>query len=192
MNRTDSSSLRIALMAAILMIAFQAGVLFSFGQPPICTCGTVKLWEGVVLSSGNSQHLTDWYTFSHIIHGMLFYALTWALFPRVPVGYRLLMALSIEIAWEITENTPWIIGRYREQALAQGYSGDSIINSVSDSLSMACGFLLARRLPVWFTIALALAMEAFTAYYIRDNLTLNVINLLYPLDFIHRWQSGSR
>jgi hypothetical protein len=190
MNRTDSSSLRIALAAAALMIAAQAAVLFSFGQPPICTCGYVKLWEGVVLSSGNSQHLTDWYTFSHIIHGMLFYALTWALFPRLPVGYRLVMALGIEIAWEITENTPWIIGRYREQALAQGYSGDSIINSVMDSLAMAFGFLLAGRLPVWGTVALALAMEVSVAYFIRDNLALNILNLLYPLDFVHRWQAG--
>jgi hypothetical protein len=190
MNRTDPSSLRIALACAALMIAGQAAVLFSFGQPPICTCGYVKLWEGVVLSPGNSQHLTDWYTFSHIIHGMLFYALTWLLFPRLPVGYRLLMALGIEIAWEITENTPFVINRYREQALAQGYSGDSILNSVSDSLSMAFGFLLARLLPVWGTVGLALAMEVSVAYFIRDNLTLNVINLLYPLDFVHRWQSG--
>jgi hypothetical protein len=178
------------LACAALMIVGQAAVLFSFGQPPICTCGYIKLWEGVVLSPGNSQHLTDWYTFSHIIHGMLFYALTWVLFPRVPAGYRLLMALGIEIAWEISENTPWVINRYREQALAQGYSGDSILNSVSDSLSMAFGFLLARRLPVLVTIALALAMEVSVAYFIRDNLTLNVINLLYPLDFIHRWQAG--
>jgi hypothetical protein len=121
---------------------------------------------------------------------MLFYALTWVLFPRLPAGYRLLMALGIEIAWEITENTPFIIDRYREQALAQGYSGDSIINSVSDSLAMAFGFLLARLLPVWATVALALGMEGFVAYFIRDNLTLNIINLLYPLDFLNRWQSG--
>ena len=179
-----------ALAAALLMIVGQAAVLFSFGQPPICTCGYVKLWEGVVLSPGNSQHLSDWYTFSHIIHGMLFYALSWALFPRLPVGYRLLMALGIEIAWEISENTPFVINRYREQALAQGYSGDSILNSVMDSLSMAFGFLLARRLPVWSTIALAVLMEVSVAYFIRDNLALNIINLLYPLDFIHRWQAG--
>src|SRR4029078_9940238 len=109
----------------------------------------------------------------------------------MPLAYRLLLALGVEIAWEITENTPWIIGRYREQALAQGYSGDSILNSVMDSLWMAFGFLLARRLPVWSTVALALAMEILVAYVIRDNLTLNILNLLYPLDIVHRWQSGS-
>ena len=189
MRQTDSS-LRIALFAAFMMVLLQAAVLFSFGQPPICTCGYVKLWEGAVLSSGNSQHLTDWYTFSHIIHGMLFYAFTWAAFPRLPIGYRFLIALGVEGAWEITENTPWIIGRYREQALAQGYSGDSIVNSVMDSLSMAFGFVLARRLPLWSTVALAVGMEVMVAYFIRDNLTLNVLNLLYPLDFVHRWQSA--
>ncbi|HXJ00080.1 MAG TPA: DUF2585 family protein [Micropepsaceae bacterium] len=189
MRQTDSS-LRIALFAAFMMVLLQAAVLFFFGQPPICTCGYVKLWEGAVLSSGNSQHLTDWYTFSHIIHGMLFYAFTWAAFPRLPIGYRFLIALGVEGAWEITENTPWIIGRYREQALAQGYSGDSIVNSVMDSLSMAFGFVLARRLPLWSTVALAVGMEVVVAYFIRDNLTLNVLNLLYPLDFVHRWQSA--
>jgi hypothetical protein len=190
MRHTDSQSFRIGLIAGIGLIALQAAVLLSFGQPPICTCGYVKLWEGVVLSPGNSQHLTDWYSFSHVIHGMLFYAITWVAFPRAPVAYRLLMALGVEVAWEITENTPWIIGRYREQALAQGYSGDSILNSLMDSLCMVFGFVLARRLPVWSTVALALAMEILVAYAIRDNLTLNILNLLYPLDFVHRWQSG--
>ena len=173
----------------LLFIAIQGLVLYSFGQPPICTCGYVKLWDGAVLSSGNSQHLTDWYTFSHIIHGFIFYLLLWFLLPRMPIAVRLALAVGIEVAWEITENTPAVIQHYREQALAQGYSGDSIVNSISDTLSMMIGFALAWRLPVSIILIIALALEIFVAYSIRDNLTLNIINLIHAFPFIHDWQS---
>ncbi|OGG56000.1 hypothetical protein A2680_00495 [Candidatus Kaiserbacteria bacterium RIFCSPHIGHO2_01_FULL_55_37] len=182
---------RAYMLGAALLVAVQASVLFLFGQPAICTCGYVKLWEGVVLSAGNSQHLTDWYTFSHIIHGILFYALFTFLFPRISVWARLLMAMGVEIAWEIAENTPTVIQHYREQALAQGYTGDSIINSVSDTVAMVAGFLAARKWPVWSVIALALFLELWVAYEIRDNLTLNIVNLLHQFDFIAAWQSGT-
>ncbi|OGG49655.1 hypothetical protein A2763_03165 [Candidatus Kaiserbacteria bacterium RIFCSPHIGHO2_01_FULL_54_36] len=173
-----------------LLIAAQALVLYLMGQPTICTCGYVKLWEGVVLSSGNSQHLMDWYTFSHIIHGLLFYLGLWYFFPRLSVGMRLLLALGIEIAWEIVENTPVVIDHYRQQALAQGYIGDSILNSLSDTFAMLLGFVLAWRAPLWSTIALGVGLELFVLYMIRDNLALNVINLIYPLEFISKWQIG--
>ena len=183
-------TLKTAICIAIALLCIQGAVLFAFGQPPICTCGYVKLWEGSVLSSGNSQHLSDWYTFSHIIHGFIFYALLAWLMPTMPVYRRILIALGIEIAWEITENTPMVINHYREQALAAGYSGDSIINSISDSLSMAFGFLLAWRMPWWTTLCLAIALELFVGYMIRDNLTLNVINLLHPFPAISAWQAA--
>jgi hypothetical protein len=173
-----------------LLLALQASVLFLFGQPPICPCGYVKLWEGVVLSSGNSQHLTDWYTFSHIIHGFIFYGILYLLFPKMSVWKRLAIATGIEVAWEITENTPWLIDHYRQQALAQGYSGDSIINSISDSCAMIIGFLLAWYLPPWVTVVVALSLEVWIGYSIRDNLTLNVINLIHQFDFIKNWQAG--
>ena len=175
---------------ALALVALQASVLFLFGQPPICTCGYVKLWEGVVLSSGNSQHLTDWYTFSHIIHGFLFYLLLWALFPTMPAGKRLLIAMGMEIGWEILENTPMVIRHYREQALAQGYAGDSILNSVSDTLSMVLGFFMAKKLPVWSIVALGIGLEIFTAVMIRDNLTLNIVNLIHVFPGISAWQAG--
>ena len=182
---------RVYMLGAALLVAVQAFALFLFGQPAICTCDYVKLWEGVVLSAGNSQHLTDWYSFSHIIHGILFYALLTYFFPKMSVWARLLFATGIEAAWEILENTPTVINHYREQALAQGYTGDSIINSVSDTLMMMLGFLLARRMAVWAVIALALFLELWVAYEIRDNLTLNIMNLLYQFDFIAAWQSGA-
>ena len=175
---------------AALLITAQAAILFSFGQPSICTCDYVKVWEGVVKSPGNSQHISDWYTFSHIPHGIIFYWILWLLFPRSSIGLRLALALGLEISWEILENTPWVIDRYREQALAQGYSGDSILNSVMDSVAMMAGFLMARRLPILFVLIAFLVMEIGVLYMIRDNLTLNIINLLYPFESIHQWQSA--
>ena len=183
-------SLRSCLIYAALLLAVQALVLYLFGQPAICECGYVKLWEGVVLSSGNSQHISDWYTFSHIIHGFVFYLGLWYFFPHMSLGKRFLFAVGIEIAWEIIENTPMVINHYREQALAQGYTGDSILNSVSDTIAMVFGFVLAWRLPVWMIIALGLALEFFVGYMIRDNLTLNVLNLIHQFPAIAAWQIG--
>jgi hypothetical protein len=182
--------LRIWLLIAAAIVAAHAVILLAMGQPAICTCGYVKLWHGVVLSAENSQQLSDWYTFSHIIHGFAFYLLLRLIAPGLPVGLRLVLALGLEVAWEIVENSPIIIDRYRETALAQGYSGDSVINSVSDTLAMAFGFFLARVLPVWTTVALALAMELFVGFMIRDNLILNIIQLLAPNEAISKWQAG--
>ena len=159
-------------MAAIggAIVAAQAAALLAMGHPAICTCGYVALWTGAVQSPENSQHLSDWYTFSHVIHGMIIYAVLAAAAPRLPVGWRLVLAMGIEAGWEIVENTPFLMERYRQSALAEGYYGDSLLNSLSDTLAMAIGFGLARRLPVPATVALALGFEAFTAVMIRDNL----------------------
>lgn len=173
------------------MLAVHALVLALFGQPLICECGYVKAWEGVVLSAGNSQHLTDWYTFSHIIHGFIFYWILWILFPRMPLAWRFLIALGVEVGWEIIENTPQVIAHYRQQALAQGYTGDSIINSLSDALATVGGFVLSIRLPVWAIVLLALAMELFVLYEIRDSLTLNVLNLVHQFNFVETWQAAA-
>ncbi|OHA00577.1 MAG: hypothetical protein A3C11_02875 [Candidatus Sungbacteria bacterium RIFCSPHIGHO2_02_FULL_49_12] len=177
------------VIAGAGILAVQAAALYWFGHPAICTCGYVKFWEGVVLSSGNSQHLTDWYTFSHVIHGFFFYLLAWVLFPRSSVGTRFLFALGIEAGWEIFENTPWLIDHYRQQALAQGYTGDSIINSIADTLAAVLGFIMARKIPIFLTIAIALALEIYVGFMIRDNLTLNTLNLVHQFDFIKTWQS---
>lgn len=178
------------LILAIGLVAVQALTLFLLGQPPICECGYIKFWEGVVLGSGNSQHLTDWYTFSHIIHGFLFYFALWFFFPRMSLATRFFLAVGIEAGWEIIENTPMIIDHYRQQALAQGYIGDSILNSVMDTLAMAVGFLMAWRFPIWVVIALGIGMELFVGYAIRDNLFLNILGFFYQFEFINNWQSG--
>jgi len=178
------------MIVAALLVGIAAIALFAMGRPPICTCGTVKLWVGTVHSADNSQHLIDWYSPSHLIHGLLFYALGSLVLRRNPMGERLVMAVAIESAWEVLENSKYIIDRYREATMALGYTGDSIINSVSDISWMIVGFLLARRLPVAGSVILAVALELLTLWAIRDNLTLNVVMLVWPIDAIRHWQGG--
>jgi hypothetical protein len=190
MPHAAPAPLRRYLAVVVALIAIQAMVLLAMGRPPICTCGTIRLWVGTVDSPETSQQLTDWYTFSHIIHGILFYGLLWLVLPRAPVGLRLALAVGIEVTWEIVENTPMIIERYRQAALAQGYVGDSVLNSLSDTLSMVVGFLLAHRLPAWASVAIVVGLELFTGAMIRDSLTLNIIQLIAPNDTISRWQTG--
>ena len=180
------------LLIALGLIAVQAIVEHVMGRVTICTCGYIKLWEGDVNSSGNSQHLTDWYSFSHLIHGFGFYLLFWLAGRRWPVGMRFLAALTLEVSWDMIENSSFIIDRYRAETISLDYYGDSIINSVSDTVTAALGFWLAYYLPVSAVVLLTIAMEIGVGYAIRDNLTLNIIMLLHPLPWIKAWQSAGQ
>ncbi len=188
-TRVDRRSRRTWAAIAVGAIALQALVLWAMGRTAICTCGYVKLWHGIVNSSETSQQILDWYSFSHVIHGFILYWILARLAPRLRPEARLALAVIVEAAWEVLENSPIVIERYRTATISLDYYGDSIVNSVSDALCSLTGFLLARRLPVAVTVGLAIAMELFVLYSIRDNLTLNILMLLYPIDAIRQWQA---
>lgn len=182
---------------AALGVALAAGaILLAMGRTAICKCGSVKLWWGTVQSAENSQHIADWYSASHLIHGLLFYCFAhllwrrWKLFGGKPAIWALPIAVAFEAFWELLENSPLIIDRYRAVTVSFGYEGDSVVNSLSDIGFMALGFWLASKLPVWVSVALALFLELFTLYFIRDNLTLNVLMLVWPLEAVRQWQAG--
>jgi hypothetical protein len=193
MNWLQNISVKKTIVIIIVILAIHAAILLAMGQVPICECGFVKFWHGATGTSEGSQHISDWYTFSHIIHGFVFYFILWLINKKLKLNWKwlLLIAILVEMGWEIFENTDYIINRYREVTISLDYYGDSVINSVSDICWMILGFIAARKFPIWLSVLLIIAMEAFVGYYIRDNLTLNIIMLIYPLDAIRQWQMGA-
>ena len=184
--RVSKFSVAIAVPLTVIFVA----ILFAMDRSPICACGQVKLWHGIVQSSENSQHIADWYTPSHIIHGFIFFGLGRLFLKKWPLGMALCAAIIVEGAWEILENSPVIIDRYREVTISYGYAGDSIINSFFDLVWMILGFFLASRLPWKVTLGIALIFEVLTAYTIRDNLALNILMLVAPIESVKDWQAA--
>jgi hypothetical protein len=186
----SSPGWQIGFIVAIL--ALQALALHLMGRLAICACGYVKFWEGDPVGPGNSQHLTDWYTFSHLLHGFWLYFFLWLVFKRLPVGARLSLAVLLEAAWEIVENSPFIIDRYRSATISLNYYGDTIVNSISDTLTAIVGFLLAAAVPPVATVAVGIAIEAGLAFAIRDNLALNIVMLVHQVPWIKAWQAAGQ
>jgi hypothetical protein len=183
-------SSRIFALLVAAMLATQFLVLVLMGQPLSCECGHIDLWHASASGSETSQHFADWYSLTHVAHGFVFYFLIWLLAPKAPSAIIFVLALGFEAGWEILENTPLVIERYRQTALAAGYFGDSVVNSIGDTLAMILGFVVARKVPVWFSIVVLIGLELFLVFAIHDNLTLNIIQLVYPLDAISQWQAN--
>src|SRR6476620_4109727 len=183
-------SARRAAFSAIAILFLAALVLVAMDRNPICTCGTIDLWVGERDSPKTSQMLADWYSLSHIVHGLLFYAALWLVARRWRIEWRFLVALLVEASWEVVENTPMVIDRYRATTAALGYTGDSVLNSMSDILMMTLGFLAARKLPARASIVLLVVLELVPLFIIRDNLTLNVWTLLAPNASVQAWQAA--
>ena len=177
--------------ATLALILVAAGLIqWLAGRPPICTCGRVKLWTGVVNGPENSQMVMDWYSLSHAVHGLLFYGALRLVARQWSFGRRLVAATLVEAGWELLENSPLVIERYRSATIALGYSGDSILNSMSDVVFMMIGFVVAGAVPGSVSLALGLSLELVSLAAIRDNLTLNVLMLIHPIDAVRLWQSG--
>ncbi len=177
-------------LAAIVCVGAAGLIELGMGRVAICRCGYVKLWHGIVNSSENSQHIADWYSLTHVIHGVGFYMLLWLVGRRLPVGVRFVLAVLLEAAWEVFENTPFVINRYRAATISLDYFGDSVVNSMSDIGAMMVGFWLAWRAPLLVSIALVIVIEVVLALIIRDNLTLNILMLIHPFEAVKQWQLG--
>jgi len=186
---TRRSYLFLAAAAAVAILL--ALVEWKMGRSPLGPDGQFGWWTSNIWSDACSQRVADAYAFSHIIHGMAFFGFLWLVARRLPVSARFFIAVLIEAGWELLENSPIIINRYREATMALGYSGDSILNSVSDLLMMSLGFFLAWRLPLWVTLLAIAVMEIGCLLWIRDNLTLNIIMLVHPIEAIKTWQMGA-
>lgn len=180
-------SIVIIILLVLLLVLFE----HYSGRFLICKCGYVSLWYNNANGPGNSQHLFDWYSFSHVIHGIIFFAILSLFFKKMSLRTKLIIAVIIECVWEGLENSPIIVNRYRTATFSLDYYGDSIINSIFDMISMIIGFILVFKLKKWHVISLVIFLELFTLYMIRDNLTLNIINLIYPTELMKNWQSAS-
>lgn len=176
-----------ALLVAILVLVL---ALLALGREPWSASGTFRIWYGLPNSSETSQQLFDWYTFTHLVHGVLLYGVLRFLGGKLPAELRFPIAILAEAAWEIIENTEFVIERYRAETIALQYYGDTVVNSIGDLLAAAAGYAFAATSPVWLTVGAAVGLEAWLAYAIRDNLTLNAVMLVWPLEVVKKWQSA--
>ncbi len=185
---------RWVIVLAIALPLLAALAMYFMGREIMCTCGYIKVWHGVVFSSENSQHLFDWYSVTHVVHGLAFYLLLTIIEKltgkKFSLTSKFLTAVLLESSWEVLENSDFIINRYRAATISLDYFGDSIINSLGDILAMMIGFWVAAKKPLWFSIGLALFLEIGLLIVIRDNLTINILMLIYPLDSLKLWQSS--
>jgi len=188
-SRFSRSSSYIYILAVIAILAFTALVELRMGRPPFCKCGIIRPWSGEIWSNQNSQQLADPYTFTHILHGVLIYALVWLIGrKRLPARGRFVAAVVLECGWELFENTDFIIRRYRDVTISLDYFGDSVFNSIGDVCAMMTGYFVASKVPVRITVVGGLLLDLFLLFWFRDSLAINILMLIYPVEGIKNWQ----
>lgn len=180
----------LAVTLILVVLALTAFQLHYQGRPWICSCGTLLFWSGDAWGSETSQHLFDPYTFTHILHGLGFYALLAWTISKLGARWRFCLAVVLESLWEVVENTNLVIQRYREATAALGYNGDSVINSLGDIIACGVGFWIARQLGFKRSVAVFALVEIALLISIRDSLLLNVVMLIYPSETLKAWQAG--
>jgi hypothetical protein len=185
-----SAEFRRSLAAVTLLLALAVTAEWSMGRRPWGIGGQPGLWSGNIWSEHNSQFVADPYTFTHVSHGIAFYALFTVVARKAPLHLRLIGTVALEAAWEILENSDLVINRYRAETISLNYFGDSIVNSIADVFACMFGFYLASKLPKRVTVAAIIVMEIVLAVWIHDNLTLNILMLLAPSQTVRSWQLG--
>jgi len=182
----------ITLITLITLVTF--GILYLMDRNIVCECGYVKIWHSAVISSENSQHIFDWYSLTHFIHGLAFYFILVIIERiskiKIPILTKLVIAVILACGWEILENSDYIINRYRTATISLDYFGDSIINSAGDILAMGLGFWFANKRAAWQSVVVFITIEIFLLLAIRDNLLINLIMLVHPIEAIKLWQNG--
>lgn len=176
----------IAIVGVLLLLAL---LLSAEGRMLLCACGEFRLWSGDVCSSTNSQQFLDPYSFTHVLHGfVLFWLITLLLRRRLAPRWQFVLAVASEATWEIFENTPFVINRYRAETAALGYQGDTIVNSFGDLTCAVIGFLIARQLGWRWTLVAFIAVEVVLTIWIHDSLILQLLMLVHPVEAIKLWQ----
>jgi hypothetical protein len=189
LRRLVGARFDIAIVAAIVAVAM--ALEFEMGRTPTYAKGPIRVWSGDIHSDQNSQQMFDPYSFTHVVHGAAFYGLSRAMLRGASFGPAAIFAVTLEAAWEVYENTNTVVDRYRAETISLGYFGDSMLNSFFDIAACLLGFALAWRRRGWLTLAWVVVIEVVLAVWIRDNLTLNILMLIHPMQAIKAWQLGS-
>ncbi len=179
------------MLAIVASFAATALLLRLEGRLWLCACGSIQLWSGQICSANNSQHFLDPYSFTHVLHGFLFFWLIACLLSRLRASWQLALALAVEAAWEVFENTNFIIDRYRSETAALGYNGDTVVNSFGDILCCLIGFVVAQRLGLRRSLVVFAVLELILIVWIKDSLLLEILMLVVPIDAVRAWQMCS-
>ena len=187
-TKTDRRTLLLIVAAGVVLMVMVV-LLRAQGRLLLCACGQFEIWTSDTCSSNNSQQLFDPYSFTHVLHGFLFFYLVMLVFRRLSRGWQVVLTLALEAAWEVFENSSFVIDRYRTATAALGYQGDTVVNSIGDLACALIGFLIARQVGVRNSLILFVLFELILVLWIHDSLLLQILMLVWPIEAIKAWQT---